>query len=104
MTSSRPRVSRTTSGYQFVDVKACHGYLGHELLGARAREGRTAARSRTGCASCARSSRRMRAAVPGLLIAVRLSAFDMVPFRKRERRRRRAGSATADDRRLMDSG
>src|SRR5262245_34556715 len=26
-------------GYQFVDVKACHGYLGHEMLGARSRDG-----------------------------------------------------------------
>ena len=28
------------AGYQFVDVKHCHGYLGHELLSARARPGR----------------------------------------------------------------
>src|SRR5687768_1334775 len=28
------------AGYQFVDIKACHGYLGHELLGARERDGR----------------------------------------------------------------
>src|SRR4029453_5072516 len=28
------------AGYQFIDVKACHGYLGHELLGARARQGK----------------------------------------------------------------
>ena len=26
-------------GYRFVDVKACHGYLGHQLLGARGRDG-----------------------------------------------------------------
>ena len=28
------------AGFQFVDVKACHGYLGHELLGAHNRPGR----------------------------------------------------------------
>ena len=38
-------------GYQFVDAKACHGYLGHELLGATTRPGSTAARSKTGCDS-----------------------------------------------------
>jgi 2,4-dienoyl-CoA reductase-like NADH-dependent reductase (Old Yellow Enzyme family) len=27
------------AGFRFVDVKACHGYLGHELLGARTRSG-----------------------------------------------------------------
>jgi len=27
------------AGFRFVDVKACHGYLGHELLGARTRTG-----------------------------------------------------------------
>ena len=27
------------AGFAFVDVKACHGYLGHELLGARTRPG-----------------------------------------------------------------
>ena len=27
-------------GYQFVDAKACHGYLGHELLGATTRGGK----------------------------------------------------------------
>ena len=26
-------------GFQFVDAKACHGYLGHELLGATTRPG-----------------------------------------------------------------
>ena len=28
------------AGFRFVDVKACHGYLGHELLGSRSRPGR----------------------------------------------------------------
>jgi NADPH2 dehydrogenase len=27
-------------GFDFVDIKHCHGYLGHELLGAQTREGR----------------------------------------------------------------
>src|SRR5262249_53961807 len=28
------------AGFAFVDIKHCHGYLGHELLSARAREGK----------------------------------------------------------------
>ena len=37
----RPRRSwRTDAGFAFVDVKHCHGYLGHELLGARDAAGR----------------------------------------------------------------
>ena len=39
-------------GYQFVDVKACHGYLGHEMLGARSRPANMAVRWRTGRVSC----------------------------------------------------
>ena len=72
------------AGYQFVDVKACHGYLGHELLGARAREGRYGGTLENRMRFMRDAIDAIRAAVPGLLIAVRLSAFDMVPFRKRE--------------------
>ena len=28
------------AGFEFVDVKHCHGYFGHELLGCRDRAGR----------------------------------------------------------------
>ena len=46
------------AGFAFVDIKHCHGYLGHELLGLRGRvPDASAARSRTARASCARSSR-----------------------------------------------
>jgi 2,4-dienoyl-CoA reductase-like NADH-dependent reductase (Old Yellow Enzyme family) len=72
------------SGYQFVDIKACHGYLGHELLGARARPGRYGGSLENRMRFMRTVIEAIRAEVPGLLIAVRLSAFDMVPFRKRE--------------------
>ena len=72
------------AGYQFVDVKACHGYLGHELLGARARQGRYGGSLENRMRFMKTVIEAIRAAVPGLLIAVRLSAFDMVPFRKRD--------------------
>ena len=71
------------AGYQFVDVKACHGYLGHELLGARAREGRYGGSIENRMRFMRNIIDAVRSAVPGLLIAVRLSAFDMIPFRKR---------------------
>ena len=34
------------AGYAFVDVKHCHGYLGHQLLSAQQRRDGTADRSR----------------------------------------------------------
>jgi len=73
-----------SAGFQFVDIKACHGYLGHELLGARARPGRYGGPLENRLRFLRTVIDAIRASVPGLLIAVRLSAFDMVPFRKRE--------------------
>jgi 2,4-dienoyl-CoA reductase-like NADH-dependent reductase (Old Yellow Enzyme family) len=68
------------AGFDFVDVKHCHGYLLHELLGARGRAGRYggdfAGRTRFLRTVVAG----IRAAAPGLAVAVRLSAFDLVPF------------------------
>ena len=67
-------------GFQFVDVKACHGYLLHELLGACERPGRyggdLAGRSRLLRETIAA----IRRDVPGLAVGVRLSAFDTVPY------------------------
>ena len=68
-------------GYQFVDVKACHGYLLHEFLSARTRSGKfggdLAGRSRL----LLTIIDRIRAEVPDLQVGVRLSVFDIVPFR-----------------------
>ncbi|MGH9308888.1 MAG: NADH:flavin oxidoreductase [Vicinamibacterales bacterium] len=72
------------AGYQFVDVKACHGYLGHELLGARSRPGRYGGSLENRMRFMRNAIDAIRACVPGLIIGVRLSAFDMIPFRKRE--------------------
>jgi 2,4-dienoyl-CoA reductase-like NADH-dependent reductase (Old Yellow Enzyme family) len=67
-------------GFQFVDVKACHGYLLHEFLSARRRPGKyggdLACRSRLLCTIIDR----IRGELPSLLIGVRLSVFDSVPF------------------------
>ncbi len=67
-------------GYQFVDVKACHGYLLHEFLSARTRPGKFggdfAGRTRLLTTIIERIQRE----IPGLLVVVRLSVFDAPPF------------------------
>ncbi len=83
------------AGFQFVDFKHCHGYLGHELLSARRRAGRYGG----GLDNRTRFLRGVidgiRAAVPGLGIAVRLSIFDTVPYRK-DRGGRGVAEASSD--------
>ncbi len=67
-------------GFQFVDIKACHGYLLHEFLSARRRPGRFGG-------DFAGRTRLLRTIVsrvidelPELMVGVRLSVFDLVPF------------------------
>ena len=70
------------AGFDMVDVKACHGYLLHEFLSARRRPGRYggdfAGRTRLLLAII----ERVRDACPSLLVGVRLSLFDVVPWHK----------------------
>jgi 2,4-dienoyl-CoA reductase-like NADH-dependent reductase (Old Yellow Enzyme family) len=69
-------------GFQWVDIKHCHGYFGHELLSARDRPGKYGG-------SLANRTRFLfgvvdgiRATVPELGIGVRISVLDSVPYRK----------------------
>ena len=71
------------AGFRFVDLKACHGYLGHELLGARTRSGPYGGELAGRTHFMRRVVDAVRAHVSGLEIAVRLSVFDTVPYRKR---------------------
>jgi 2,4-dienoyl-CoA reductase-like NADH-dependent reductase (Old Yellow Enzyme family) len=71
------------AGFQFVDVKACHGYLGHELLGARSRQGRYGGSLEHRTRFMRTVIEGIKADVPGLAIVVRISAFDTVPYGKR---------------------
>ena len=71
------------AGFRFVDIKACHGYLGHELLGARGRSGPYGGSLENRTRFMRRVIERIHAEVPGLQVVVRLSVFDMVPYRKR---------------------
>ena len=68
------------AGFDFVDIKHCHGYLLHELLSATDRPGRFGGdlEGRTHFLRMVTAGIRSRA--PRLAIAVRLSAFDVVPF------------------------
>lgn len=69
-----------SAGFQFVDIKQCHGYLLNELLGARSRPGPYGGslENRTRLTRDIVSA--IRTAVPGLVVGTRLNAFDGVPF------------------------
>jgi len=69
------------AGFAFVDIKHCHGYLGHEFLSAVDRPGKYGGsfENRTRFLRDIVSGIHQRA--PGLKIGVRLSAFDWLPFR-----------------------
>jgi 2,4-dienoyl-CoA reductase-like NADH-dependent reductase (Old Yellow Enzyme family) len=74
------RAART--GFQFVDIKQCHGYLGHELLGGRSRAGKYGGAAENRFRFVEAIVRGIQSEVPGLHIGVRLSAFDRVAYRK----------------------
>ena len=73
------------AGFRFVDVKACHGYLGHELLGGRTRGGPYGGPLENRTRFLQRVIAAVRADGDGLEIGVRLSVFDTVPYRRRQR-------------------
>lgn len=69
-------------GFDFVDIKHCHGYLLHECLAARGRTGVYGGASLEDRTRLLRGViAAVRGAAPGLAIGVRLSVFDMVPHR-----------------------
>lgn len=67
-------------GFDFVDIKHCHGYLGHEFLSAHTREGKYGGSFENRTRFLREVVEGVRSAAPGLHIGVRLSAFDSVPF------------------------
>jgi NADPH2 dehydrogenase len=72
------------AGFHFVDIKHCHGYLGHEFLSARTREGKYGGSFENRTRFLTSIVEGIKAKAPGLEISVRLSAFDWVPFSKNE--------------------
>jgi 2,4-dienoyl-CoA reductase-like NADH-dependent reductase (Old Yellow Enzyme family) len=70
------------AGFGFVDIKHCHGYLGHEFLTAHTRPGPYGGSFENRTRFLREVVAGIRKRVPGLRIGVRLSAFDCLPFRK----------------------
>jgi NADPH2 dehydrogenase len=68
------------AGYSFVDIKHCHGYLGHELLSAIDRPGKYGGSLENRTRYLRDIVAGIRATSPGLELGVRLSIFDFVPF------------------------
>jgi NADPH2 dehydrogenase len=68
-------------GFDFVDVKHCHGYLGHEFLSAHTREGNYGGSFENRTRFLREVVEGIRTVAPHLKIGVRLSAFDTIPFR-----------------------
>jgi 2,4-dienoyl-CoA reductase-like NADH-dependent reductase (Old Yellow Enzyme family) len=69
------------AGFDFVDIKHCHGYLGHEFLSAVDRPGAYGGNFENRTRFLREIVAGIRQEVPGMQIGVRLSAFDWIPFR-----------------------
>jgi 2,4-dienoyl-CoA reductase-like NADH-dependent reductase (Old Yellow Enzyme family) len=69
------------AGFTFVDVKHCHGYLGHEFLSAVDRPGRYGGSLENRTRFLREVVHGIRTHAPGMQIGVRLSGFDFIPFR-----------------------
>ena len=70
------------AGFDFVDIKHCHGYLGHELLGAVGRAGRFGGSLENRARFLTEVAAGLMAEAPGLALGVRLSLFDSLPYTK----------------------
>lgn len=68
-------------GFDFVDIKHCHGYLGHEFLSAHTRPGNYGGSFENRTRFLREVVQTIRSTAPDLRLAVRLSAFDTIPFR-----------------------
>lgn len=67
-------------GFDFVDIKHCHGYLGHEFLSAIDRDGKYGGSFENRTRFLRNIVSGIREKAPGLDIGVRLSAIDWIPF------------------------
>ena len=67
-------------GFQFVDIKACHGYLVHEFLSAHTRSGRFGGDFDGRTRLLREIIGRIRVVKPSFPVAVRLSVGDIVPY------------------------
>ena len=68
------------AGFGFVDLKHCHGYLGHEFLSAYSRPGPYGGSFENRTRFLRELAQGIRKQVPGLRLGVRVSIFDTIPF------------------------
>lgn len=68
------------AGFSWVDVKHCHGYLGHELLSGFDRRGEFGGSFENRTRFLRNIVAGIRSEAPGLGIGVRVSLFDFTPF------------------------
>jgi NADPH2 dehydrogenase len=73
------RLARDT-GFDFVDVKHCHGYLGHEFLSAYNRPGAYGGNFENRTRFLREIVAATRESAKGIEVGVRLSSFDSIPF------------------------
>lgn len=71
-------------GFDFIDVKHCHGYLGHELLSGFDRPGKYGGSFEGRTRFLRNIVAGVRAEAPGLQMGVRLSIFDFSPYKPGE--------------------
>lgn len=74
-------VTSADLGFDFVDIKHCHGYLGHEFLSAFDRPGPFGGSFENRTRFLRNIVTGIRAKRPELMLAVRLSAVDWPPYR-----------------------
>ena len=84
------------AGFDFVDIKHCHGYPGHEFLSAHTRPGRYGGSFKNRTRFLTEIVSGIRAKTGNLKIGVRLSIFDFVPFSKDEKGIGRPEAASAN--------
>ncbi|MBL8189598.1 MAG: NADH:flavin oxidoreductase [Acidobacteria bacterium] len=72
------------AGFTFVDLKHCHGYLGHEFLSATTRPGNYGGSFENRTRFLRELVTAIRREAPSLQFGVRLSAFDFLPFKMPE--------------------
>jgi len=68
------------AGYAFVDIKHCHGYLGHEFLSAFDRQGKYGGSFENRTRLLREVATALRKSAPGLGLGVRMTMFDLVPY------------------------
>ncbi len=68
------------AGFQFLDIKHCHGYFGHELLSAIQRPGDFGGSLENRTRFLSQIVKGIQRRVPGMRLGVRLSAFDTLPY------------------------